>query len=582
MWKSFRYIFNQSDRFRFFILLLIMLFGSVMEMATLGAIPLYVGIILGSRAVTELPVIGGWMTGMAAMDRTQIALWGGGILALLFLMRTAYMMFSVWAQGHILGNRWLATSGRFFNAYLNAPYVVFRTRNSSTVIQNVLTESETLVTNVLDAFLNFVRNAIIVLTVFGLLFCYDPVVSTLAVISLAMVGGSVLALVNRRIRFWGMQEYEARLKAVRAVSEGSGICKEAAVLGRLEHFTGMLHHEMERQTGCWRKNSVLQKSLWPLMELVTLGVLLGTMAVLLLTGRGLEGAAPTLALLTVCLARLKGTLTEMMYFYARIRNTSGVVSEMARELEELETAMVEESVGEALSGEIDVKGVCFRYPDGDSDVLHDVSLQIRQGEAVAFVGRTGSGKSTMAELLLGLLSPNAGTMEVGGKSIHENLRGWRKQIGYVPQDIFLLDDSIRANVALGEKVVDETALERAMRAADIYDFVKELPQGAETVIGERGIRLSGGQRQRLGIARALYHNPPVLILDEATSALDNMTENAVVEAIGRLRGEHTVILVAHRLSTIRECPVIYYFENGKVEKFPGFEALTNAKPAFVK
>ena len=175
---------------------------------------------------------------------------------------------------------------------------------------------------------------------------------------------------------------------------------------------------------------------------------------------------------------------------------------------------------------------------------------------MAFVGRTGSGKSTMAELLLGLLSPDAGTLEVGGKPIQENLRGWRKQIGYVPQDIFLLDDTIRANVALGEKEVDEVALERALRAADIYDFVKELPQGAETVIGERGIRLSGGQRQRLGIARALYHNPPVLILDEATSALDNMTENAVVEAIGRLRGEHTVILVAQVMGQMEQIGIL--------------------------
>ena len=582
MWKSFRYIFSQSDRFRFFILLLIMLMSSLMELVTLGAIPLYVGLLLGSRSISSIRFLEPWMNQLETFNRSELAIAGGGILALLFFLRTLFIMFSVWAQGRILGNRWLATSGRFFEAYLNAPYVVFRTRNSSTIIQNVLKESESLVTGVLDSFLSFARNSVIVVTVFLLLFVYDPLVSTLAVFSLALAGGGILALVNRRMKIWGVREYEARMASVRAVNEGSGACREATILGRLGTFASRLHKEMERQTAYWRKNSILQKSLWPLMELVTLGVLLGTMMVLLMTGRGLEGAAPTLALLTVCLARLKGTLTEMMYFYSRLRNSSGVVAAVGQELQELEKVMVKETVGVPLSGDIEVKGLFFRYPDGETDVLHDVNMHISKGDAVAFVGRTGSGKSTMAELLLGLLVPDAGTMTVGGKPILENLRGWRSQIGFVPQEIFLLDDTIRANVALGENSVDEAALERALRAADIYDFVKGLPDGADAVIGERGIRLSGGQRQRLGIARALYHNPPVLILDEATSALDNMTENAVVEAIGKLRGEHTVILVAHRLSTIKECPAIFFFDNGTVEKFHGFEELAKAKPAFVK
>ena len=582
MWKNFRYIFSQSDRIRLALLLLVMLLGSVVEMGTLGAVPLYVGIVQGTVRPGSLAAVGRWLEACDGWSRMQLAVWGGVVLMLLFLGRTLYMLFSIWAQARIMSNRWVATSGRFFVAYMRAPYAEFRRRNSGTIINNVVSETERLITGLLDAFLSLTRNAIIAVTVFVLLLWFDPWVSLGAVLALALLGGSLLGLVNRRLKLWGARAYESRKEAVRSITEGIGVNREAIVLGCQESFVRRHHLAMERQTECWRRLTVIQKSLWPMMEFVTVGVLLGTMAILLKAGRGIDGAVPTLALLTVSLARLKGTLTETMYFYTQLRNGTESVRLVTDELRRLEGCTLPETVGNAPDGDIEADGVCFRYPDADADVLHNVRFRIPRGTSAAFVGKTGAGKSTMAELLLGLFAPTAGEIRVGGQPISENMRGWRSRIGYVPQEIFLLDDTIRANVALGEEHVDEEALKRALAAADILDFVTGLPEGDRTIIGERGIRLSGGQRQRLGVARALYRNPPVLLFDEATSALDNATENTVVEAISRLRGDHTVIVIAHRLSTVRGCSEILHFADSGVESFGSLDELCRAHPDFVR
>jgi ABC-type multidrug transport system fused ATPase/permease subunit len=214
--------------------------------------------------------------------------------------------------------------------------------------------------------------------------------------------------------------------------------------------------------------------------------------------------------------------------------------------------------------ELRLNGVTFRYPEAEKNILNRVGLSIKQGTSVGFVGSSGAGKSTLVNILLGLLTPTEGTVEVDGLDIRTNLRGWQDQLGYVPQSLFLIDDSLRRNVAFGLESdrVDDGAVWNAIRAAQLETFVKELPQGLETRVGERGVRLSGGQMQRIGIARALYHHPQVLVLDEATSALDHETESGVMDAIKALHGKMTIIIVTHRLTTIEHCDSVYCLKNG--------------------
>ncbi|MFN3680302.1 ABC transporter ATP-binding protein, partial [Thermosynechococcus sp.] len=214
--------------------------------------------------------------------------------------------------------------------------------------------------------------------------------------------------------------------------------------------------------------------------------------------------------------------------------------------------------------------------------LCGVSLTIKQGEMVGLVGASGAGKTTLVDLILGLLEPCQGDIRVDGESIYTNLAKWQRQIGYIPQTIYLSDDTLRRNIAFGlpEAQIDEVALWRAVEAAQLAEFVAGLPAGLNTVVGERGVRLSGGQRQRVGIARALYHNPSVLIMDEATAALDNQTEAGVMDAIQALSGEKTIIMIAHRLSTVMECDRLYFMAHGQVVAVGSYQELLQTSPDF--
>ena len=239
-----------------------------------------------------------------------------------------------------------------------------------------------------------------------------------------------------------------------------------------------------------------------------------------------------------------------------------------REIEGHEFDSISDEEREEFSFEesIKIKDITYRYPNTDKDVLHNVSLVVPKGKTVAFIGSSGAGKTTLADIVLGLLQPQQGEVLVDNWSIYAHMSAWHKKMGYIPQTIYLSDDNIRNNIAFGieEEKIDDKAVEQAIKKAQLYDFVQSLPDKLNTFVGDRGIRLSGGQRQRIGIARALYHDPDVLVLDEATSALDNETEQAVMEAIESLQGLKTMIIIAHRLTTIRNADLIYEVENGKV------------------
>ena len=307
------------------------------------------------------------------------------------------------------------------------------------------------------------------------------------------------------------------------------------------------------------------------METVCIGGMMSVVILKILRGVNLSYFIPTLSVFVVAAFRMLpsfGRITSFMNMMIFNKPAVEAVYNDVRIMNELDELKTVENDNELIfNNKIDISCVAYSYPNTTAEVLKRVDISIKKNESIGFIGPSGQGKTTLADIILGILTPSKGTIEVDGKDITENMTSWHHMLGYIPQTIFLCDDTIRKNVAYGinEEDIDDERVIRALEEAQIKDFVLRLEEGINTEIGERGVRLSGGQRQRIGIARALYNNPEVLILDEATSALDNDTEVAVMDAINRLQGNKTLIIIAHRLSTIENCDKIYRINDGFAE-----------------
>jgi ABC-type multidrug transport system fused ATPase/permease subunit len=308
----------------------------------------------------------------------------------------------------------------------------------------------------------------------------------------------------------------------------------------------------------------------PRLWLETIGVIGLAMligAVVFRSGRPAD-VLPTVGLFAAAAFRVIPSANRLMTSLQFIRYSDAVVVLIGRELLGVDNASKVETLPVSFLREIILEGVSYSYPSSKSPTIKNINITIKRGECIGLIGPSGAGKSTLVDILLGLLIPNQGSINVDGINIKNRLRGWQDLIGYVPQSIFLTDDTLAGNIAFGlaDDDISENAIWAAVRLAQLESFVESLPDGIQTYVGERGIRLSGGQRQRIGIARALYHNPQVLVFDEATSALDSKTEGGVMDAITALKKVRTIIIIAHRLSTIENCDVVYSMSNGSIEQ----------------
>ena len=586
--QDIRYLFNRQDLLRFALIVLLMIGSTLLELASLGAVPLFVAMLAADMAGSAAPQWAQRLPALVGLDATvNLPLWGGVFLAALFVFRTLYLIGVIYLQERLLLNRQIALSGRLFRAYMRAPYAYHLRHNSSSMLNSCFGECERLITQLLNPFLTSIRNAVVVIAIVIMLLLHDPLISLGTFVFLGLCVGLYVRLTTRRIKILGETAHHSREQVMKIISEGFAVFKEARILGCRDFFCGRQHRGMETLAECSRALNVLQKSMWPMMEMITVAALLGTMSIMLWQGLPMTQIAPTIALITVCLARMKGCVTELMIHFSSMRYNHSVLSKLCQDLRELEKDSLDDEQDKELqlmsfTRDIAVEQLSFSYEGADKAAIREATLRIAKGSSVALVGPTGSGKSTLADLILGMLVPQQGRVAVDGVDIRDNLSGWQRQIGYVPQSICLLDDSLQANVALGIPTaeIDQQALWTALEAAQLADWVREQPAGVLTELGERGVRLSGGQRQRVGIARALYHQPAVLIFDEATSALDTRTERALVDAVEALRGSHTIILIAHRLSTVRACDQLYFFDDGRLLAQGSYDELIERLPAF--
>jgi ABC-type multidrug transport system fused ATPase/permease subunit len=407
---------------------------------------------------------------------------------------------------------------------------------------------------------------LVLVGVSAVLLALEPVGALIVVATLGVLGLIVHFSTKGVVLRWGNARQLHEGLRIQHLQQGLGSVKDVVLLGREHDFLQQYRVHNAGSASVNRKLQTLHQMPRPTLELLAVLSLAILVGVMLRRGISVESILPTIGLFAAAAFRIMPSVNRVINSLHSMRYGQPVVATL---YDELHLPLAREATAtQPTPFERDVKlaNVTYRYPGSNVAALKQVDLTIRHGTTVGFIGGSGAGKSTLVDVLLGLLPPDSGSVEVDGVDIAPNRRGWQRNIGYVPQSIFLTDDSLRRNIAFGiaEERIDDRAVARAVRAAQLEEYIATLPEGLATMVGERGVRLSGGQLQRVGIARALYHDPDVLVLDEATSSLDAPTERGVMHSVGALHGRKTIVIVAHRLSTLADCDWVYRLEGGEL------------------
>jgi ABC-type multidrug transport system fused ATPase/permease subunit len=545
----------------------------VLEMVGVGIVVPVLAVVATGLGAGAPPALARWIEPLARLAGTPspatLVGWGIGAVVGFWLLRTGYLLWVARVQTAFVADVQEGLSRRLFAAHLARPWARHLAANSADLVRSIV-EMDKLAT-ASTALLSAVAELLVLAGVVGLLVWFEPV-GAVAVGLLTAASTWVLVRLTRQRLFDAGDRAQAFTSAgVRQLQQASAGVKEILLLRCALALEATYAQTAGGLAGARRDQAFLVQvpRLW--YELAAVVALATLTAVLAAQGKSAEAMLPALGLFAAAAFRTLPSVNRIAIGIQTVSFLTPAIDALRRELADEPTAAASALVRPfTFRDAIHLDGVSFRYSDTTGDALDRIDLSIPHGSAVGLAGGSGAGKSTLVDVILGLLGPSTGRITVDGVDIATNLDGWQRLVGYVPQAIHLADDTIRRNIAFGvsDDAIDDAAVARALRVARLDDFVAGLPQGLETTVGERGVRLSGGQRQRIGIARALYRDPEVLVLDEATSALDTTTEAEVMAAVNSLHGVKTLVIVAHRLSTVAECDVVYRVEAGRLLPAP--------------
>lgn len=570
MIKKLSYIFTKKDKIKIFLLVTMMVGGSFLELLAVAVFSPFIDLIMNADKLFEseiLSVLYQWL-GMNSVQTFLIMITAGIIV--IYIVKNIYTIieknliykFSYRFQQNI--------STGLLKAYMHEPYTFHLNKNIS-ILQRSMQEDADQFTKGIIHTMEMAAEVFVCIAI-GIYLFKESQSMTCIVAGLLAVCLAFFSQISRKYSSrWGREGQQYKSKIYQWMNQSLGGIKEIKVLNRESSFIEQYDGYFEKYVHVLRLNRLIGIVPKYIMELVSMTGLLSAVIVKMLFGqKELVEFVPQLAVFAVAAFRLLpsvGRINEHLSAVLYAMPSFELIYNDLREVEELDAGKQTPDESWHFQNKIEIKNVTYHYPDGNVEVIKDANFEIKRGQTVAFTGTSGAGKSTLADVLLGLLPPERGKIYADGMNIYKNLFTWQREIGYIPQSIYLSDDTIKNNVAFGikEDKIDEEAVERALRQAQLFEFVESLPEGWDTFVGDRGVRLSGGQRQRIGIARALYHDPEILVLDEATSALDNETESAVMDAIEKLQGHKTIIIIAHRLTTIQNADVVYEVGDGKVE-----------------
>lgn len=570
MLSKLNFIFSKKDKVKLLLLMIIVIGGSFLELMAVSIFSPFINVIMDPEKLHGNAIIAYFYQLFDVRSIEYfLAIVAAGIIVI-YVVKNIYVIaeknaiyrFSYRIQRNI--------STDLLKAYMREPYTFHLNKNIS-VLQRSMQEDTDQFTKGIIHIMEMAAEVCVCIAL-GIYLFIESHSITIIIAGLLVFCLAFFSFISKKYpSAWGREGQQYKSKIYQWMNQSLGGIKEIKVLNREEDFIEHYDSYFSKYVRVLRLNRLIGVVPKYIIEMVCMTGLLAAVIFKIFFGqRELIDFVPQLAVFAVAAFRLLpsvGRINEHLSAVLYAMPSLDLIYNDLKEVEKTYTDKQEWDKTWRLQDKIEVRKVTYRYPDGDVNVIENASFMIKKGQTAAFVGTSGAGKSTIVDVLLGLLPPQYGKIYADGMNIYKNLLTWQMEIGYIPQTIYLSDDSIRNNVAFGikEDKIDEEAVVRALKQAQLYDFVEVLPEGLDTFVGDRGVRLSGGQRQRIGIARALYHDPEILVLDEATSALDNETESAVMEAIEKLQGQKTILIIAHRLTTIQNADVIFEVNDGKVE-----------------
>jgi ABC-type multidrug transport system fused ATPase/permease subunit len=570
-YKDISYLLTRKQKKELVILSFFMLIGMIMEAGGIGilipALSFLLDLNLESHAFYVkyiIPIFG-------HISAARLIFYGLIFVFIFFLVKSIFLIYFSYRQSNFVNNLSRDLSKELYSGYLQIPYVFLLQKNSSELHRNIQVE----ILHFGGICLSALTLATEITTIFGIciLFIYmEPLGGISVILFFGIFTFFFNKITNSRITQWGYKRQEYEVLSNKHLAEGLGGVKQIKLS---QNETFFINRFMSPVIGKGKTNTKIQVlSAVPRLYLELLAVV-GISIIFLTTiiqQKPFTNLIPLFGIFMAAAFRLIPSINKIINCIQNISFAKPILQVLIREFNFVRNKKEEEKTVNAevlfstFENEIRLVKVFYKYPQTESTILADINLTIKCGECIGIIGKTGSGKSTLINLLVGLLKPDSGKIFIGDSDINVILKTWQKLIGYVPQSIYLTDDTIRNNIAFGipEDRIDERKLHDAILKAQLSDFIKKLPRGLETEIGERGVRLSGGEQQRIAIARALYNDPPILVLDEATSSLDNATEKEFMLAVSALQGKKTIIIIAHRLTTVKNCDKVYELINGKL------------------
>ncbi len=578
-------LFTKKQLFKLYLVLLASIFATFFEVIGIGSIPVFAMLITDVEGLINNISQYISIDFINEIDRKTLQITAACLLVLIFLFKNLFLFLLLFLQGKLLKELRSATSNKLYHYYIYMPYIKHLNHNPSILIRSVTSDIKAAFVFI-QSYIMMIRESLILAALFIFLVVVDPLISFFLLFFLGIPVISFYNFYKKILKSKGKYLQTLLGDEIKTVNQSLGAIKETKLFNKEYHFLSYFKNLVQKKENLSFFAYLISGSPRLFLEVMALFSVALISAFLILFGKTPEAILPLISLFAVSAVRFIPALNVITASLTTIRFLQPSFDLVTKEIKKLKSSSILfkrdtttqiEAKNFKLNDAIIMKDISFDYEEGMRTTLRNINLQVKKGKSVGIIGKSGSGKSTLVDIMLGLLEPQKGGVYFDDKNIKNELSLWQKQIGYIPQDIYLLDDSIKKNITFGLKddEIDEKLLLQSLKIAQLKDLVDTLPDAIDTIVGNKGVKLSGGERQRVGIARAMYNLPKILVFDEATSSLDIENENKILDEIYENKDDKTLIIISHRNNTVKYCDLIYVLEDGKLIDQGSFKEIFN-------